>query len=346
MRLMTGDGAKHEETTERRRASSCIIIATRNRPEYLFDVTRNVLEQTVLPGELCIVDSSDEAPVRAEIERLCGEAALSLEYVHPAPRGLTVQRNVGVDRTTGDPVFFIDDDVWMAPDVHEEVLAEYERWGPELGGVRGTPLRPVAPSRPVRMWRRLFGMGGWWPEASGKMRPSFFGETVMDSADVRTLEYFVGWFMSFRRSVFEHERFDENLSGYAFNEDLDFTYRLFKRGYVLVQTPRARIHHLRVASERLSPHDLERMNLANQFYLHRKNMPQTLRYKAALWWALLGRAVLNAGKVVQTRDPGWVTGLLVGAVEQARGRGLIDPVAEREAGRAANPARGRPGGPT
>jgi hypothetical protein len=35
--------------------------------------------------------------------------------------------------------------------------------------------------------------------------------------------------------------------------------------------------------------------------------------------------VLNAGKAVETRDRGYVTGLLVGAWEQARGRGLVDP---------------------
>lgn len=317
-----------EEKTEIRRARSCFIIATRNRPDYLVKTVRSLVEQTILPAELCVVDSSEETPARAEIENLCAEVGLELDYVHPAPRGLTVQRNLGVDRTTGDPVFLIDDDVWMAPDVHEEVLAEYERWGPELGGVRGAPLRAAVPNRLVVLWRRLFGMGGWWPEASGRMRGGFFVETVIASAGVRKLEYFSGWFMSYKRAVFEHERFDENLSGYAFKEDVDFSYRLVKRGYVLVQTPRARIDHLRAPSQRLSPFDLQRMNLANQFYLHRKNMPQTLGYKAALWWALLGMAILNVGKVIQTRDPGWVTGLVVGAWEQARGRGLIDPATE------------------
>ena len=99
-----------------------------------------------------------------------------------------------------------------------------------------------------------------------------------------------------------------------------------KRGYVLVQTPKARIVHHKTTSERLSPFDHQRMALANQFYLHRKNMPQTLRYKAALWWALVGTLPLNVGKV--TRDPG-PTGFVTGAWEQARGRGLIDPAAER-----------------
>ena len=82
--------------------------------------------QTVLPAELCVVDSSEEALRRGEIERLCAEAGIRLDYVHPAPRGLTLQRNIGIDRTSGDPVFLIDDDVTFAPDVHEEVLAEYD----------------------------------------------------------------------------------------------------------------------------------------------------------------------------------------------------------------------------
>jgi GT2 family glycosyltransferase len=316
--------------TARRSAESCFIIATRNRPDFLLETVQSLVQQTVLPRELCIVDSSGKTPARAEVERLCAEAGIALDYVHPAPRGLTVQRNVGIDRTTGDPVFLIDDDVRIAPDGHEEILAEYERWGPELGGVCGVPLRPIVPHKILIVWRRLFGMGGWWPEASGRMRAGFFAETVIASSRVRSLEFFTGLFMSYKREVFEHERFDENLLGYAFKEDVDFSYRVGKRGYLLVLTPKARIDHLRAPAQRLAPFDLQRMYLGNQFYLHRKNMPQTLKYRAALWWALLGTFVLNVGKVVQTRDTGYATGLIVGAWEQARGRGLIDPTAEGE----------------
>jgi len=318
-------GNPPDATPTRPRAGSCFVIATRNRHDHLLDTVRSLLGQSVLPRELCIVDSSEKAPARAEIERLSAAAGLALDYVHPAPRGLTIQRNLGVDRTTGDPVFLVDDDVWMEPDVHKEVLAEYDRWGPELGGVRGMPIEPPVPSTLSVLWRRLFRLGGWWPEAGGKMGPAFFAETPNAASGVRRVEAFVGWFMSFRREVFEHERFDENLAGYAFREDSDFSYRVHKRGYVLVQTPKARIRHLKTATERLSPYELQRMTLGNLFYLHRKNMPRTAKYRAALWWALLGLLVLNAGKAVQTRDRGYVTGLVVGAWEQARGRGLVDP---------------------
>jgi GT2 family glycosyltransferase len=317
-----------------RQAESSFVIATRNRPDDLLHTVRSLVAQTVLPAELVIVDSSDDTPTRPAIEEICSAAGIKLDYHHPAPRGLTVQRNVGIDRSTGDPVFFVDDDVWMDPDCHEEILKEYDRWeGVErpgelpLGGIRATPKRPARPSLGTRVYRRIFGIGGWWPEASGKVRPGFYAEGVSDSAGVRRLEYFNGWFMSYRREVFEHERFDEALAGYGYKEDIDFSYRVSRR-YVLLQTPKARCDHLKSDASRMSSHQLQRMNLANQFYLHRKLMPQTAFHKAALWWAWIGLFILNIGKAAQTRDPGLVTGMLAGAWEQLRGRGLVDPAAE------------------
>lgn len=312
------------------RASSAFVIATYNRPDDLRGTVKNLLGQTVLPGELCIVDSTPEAVAQAEIEAMCAEAGVPLDYHHPAPRGLTIQRNVGIDRTNGDPIFFIDDDVEMAPDCHEQILAVYEEWasyaerGKPLGGVRATPVRPARPSLGTRIYRRIFGIGGWWPESSGRVRPGFYAEGISDSAGVRKVEYFNGWFMSYRREVVERERFDEALAGYGYKEDIDFSFRV-SRNYTLLQTPKARCDHLKAPSARLNSHNLQRMNMANQFYLHRKLMPQDPKHKAALWWAWLGLFVLNVGKAIQTKDRGLVTGMITGAFEQARGRGLIDP---------------------
>jgi GT2 family glycosyltransferase len=311
------------------RSNAALIIATRNRPNELLVSVESIVAQTVLPGEFCIVDSSDETPVRAKIEELCEGVGLPLKYLHPAPRGLTIQRNYGVDNTTGDPVFFVDDDVYLAPDCLEECLKEFDRWGPELGGVRATAVHPARPPRISILWRKLFGIGGWWPEASGKMRPGFWVEGVSEAAGVRKVEYMTGWFMSFKREIFAKERFDESLSGYGHKEDVDFTYRVHQLGYVMLQTPKARCEHFQTVTQRLPSHQLMRMNLGNQFYLHRKNMPQTLKHKAALWWGMLGLFILNIGRGIFKRDPGLVTGMIVGAAEQARGKGLVDPAAEQ-----------------
>jgi GT2 family glycosyltransferase len=311
-----------------RRAQSAFIIATRNRPEHLLRTVETLVAQTVLPGELCIVDSSDEATVRCDIEALCQRASLPLDYCHPAPRGLPTQRNVGIDRTHGDPAFFIDDDVLLARDCHEQILAEYERHGPEVGGVCASDTTPPRLPRLSILWRRAFGSGGWWPDASGRVRGGFFPEGVSESSTVREVEFFMGWFMSYRREVLEQERFDEALSGYAYEEDIDFSYRVSRR-YKLLWTPAAKGDHLKTSASRLPRRQLLRMMIANHFYLHRKNMPQTLRYKLALWWAFLGLVLLNSTRAVRFRDPDHVMGMLVGLWEQALGKGLVDPARER-----------------
>ncbi len=309
------------------RAGSTFIIATRNRPKELLTTVRSLTAQTVLPAELCIVDSSEGAPVRAEIEGLCAEVGLALDYVHPAARGLPRQRNLALERTSGDPVFLIDDDVYLDSTCHEAVLAEYERWGEGVGGVRAAPMTPARPPRMSVLWRKLFGIGGWWPEASGKVRGGFWLEGTSESAGVKKQEAFVGYFMSYRRGVFDGERFDEALSGYASQEDIDFSYRV-SRNRVLVQTPTARCDHFKTTTDRLDSMKLERMKLANHFYLFRKNMPQDARHLAALWWGLSGLFVHNCVKAAARRDPGLAAGIVVGAWEQARGRGLIDPAAD------------------
>jgi glycosyltransferase involved in cell wall biosynthesis len=308
-------------------AGSVFIIATRNRPAELMKTVESLIAQTVLPTELCVVDSSEEPAARGEVEALCASVDLPLKYLHPAPRGLTVQRNYALDRTTGDPVFLIDDDVYLDPACHEEVLNEYAKWGPELGGVRASAITPSRPSRLSIAWRKLFGIGGWWPEASGKLRAGFWIEGVSESAGVRKVDCFVGYFMSFRRAVFEFERFDEALAGYGHKEDIDFTYRVSRR-FTLVQTPAAKCEHFKTQTSRMPAFQLQRMNLGNQFYLHRKNMPQDTGHRAALWWGLVGLFVLNIGRALKHRDHGLVTGMMVAAVEQARGKGLVDPGAE------------------
>lgn len=310
------------------RASSALVIATRNRADHLLETVEGIVRQSVLPGELCIVDSSDDPPgTREAIEGLCSAAGLPLIYEHPSGRGSCHQRNRGVKLTSGDPVIFTDDDVWLSPDCHTELVAEYDRWGPELGGLCGADL--VAREMAVLsvLWRRLFGMSTWTPEATGRMKAGFYVDGISQSAGVKRVEYMNGWLMSYRRHVLEQFEFDEAMPGYAQKEDMDLAFRV-SRKYILARTPAATGKHYKAGAQRLSKHQLLRVIMANQFYLHRKNMPQTLPYRAALWWAQVGVLTLNTTKAIKNRDPGFVTGMIVGAWEQVRRRGLVDPALE------------------
>jgi GT2 family glycosyltransferase len=130
--------------------------------------------------------------------------------------------------------------------------------------------------------------------------------------------------MSFRRAVFQHQRFDNILPGYALKEDVDFGYRV-SRHYLLLQIPKARCEHMESPRNRLNSHLGMRVYLGNQVYLHRKNMPQDLRHQTALWWGLFGLLLWFTARAIIERDAGLVTGLIAGAWDQLRGRGLLDP---------------------
>ena len=299
---------------------SAFVIATKNRPDSLLTTVKSVVSQTVLPAELCIVDAGEAAATRGDIEALCADAGVEVDYHHPAPGGLCRQRNIGIDRTTGDPIVFIDDDVQLEEDCHEKLLAEYERGGPSVGGVCGSDLSPPrSPALPL-LWRRLFGLSTWTPEGTGRMKPSFYVDAISRSKTAKEVEYMNGWLMSCRRRALEEERFDESMPGYAQKEDMDLAYRVSRR-WKIIKTPEAAGIHFQVGTSRLSPHDLAEMSIENQFYLHRKNMPQTLRNKAALWWAVLGFSLLNLGKAIVQRDPGYFTGVLSGILKEIRRSG-------------------------
>ena len=305
-----------QDPTPRR---SAFVIATKNRPDSLLTTVKSVISQTLPPAELCIVDASETAATRLDIEALCADARISLDYHHPAPGGLCRQRNIGIDRTTGDPVVFIDDDVQLVEDCHEKLLAEYDRAGPGVGGVCGSDLSPPRASVLPLLWRRLFGLSTWTPQGTGRMKPSFYVDAISRSETAKEVEYMNGWLMSCRRAVLEEERFDESMPGYAQKEDMDLAYRVSRR-WKIIKTPQASGIHFQVGTSRLSPHDLAEMSMENQFYLHRKNMPQTLRYRAALWWALVGFSLLNLGKSIVQRDPGFFTGVISGIRKETRRR--------------------------
>jgi glycosyltransferase involved in cell wall biosynthesis len=313
------------EHSERVRADSAVVIPTRNRPGELLSAIEALLMQTVLPGEICVVDSGDEPRSRRELETLCREAEVRLDYFHPAPRGSTIQRNIGVDRTSGDPIFFIDDDVLLAPDCHEQILREFARNGEEVGGIAATPSK--SPRRSLatsQLLQRVFGLGGCDRDNFARMKPGFWCEDVCNPSRTVRLECMRGLCMAFRRAVFEFERFDDILPGYAYKEDVDFGYRV-SRHYVLLQIPTAKCEHLESPRNRPNSHLIMRVYLGNQMYLHRKNMPQDLAHQTALWWGLFGQVLWFTARAIIERDAGLVTGFLTGVWDQLRGRGLLDP---------------------
>src|SRR4051794_17670909 len=97
-----------------------IVIPTRERLAYLAVALESVAAAAQRAGvEVLVVDDSGESSrVRALAE---GHGALYTP--HPGPLGLNAARNTGVERSSGELVAFVDDDVRVAPGWLEALLA-------------------------------------------------------------------------------------------------------------------------------------------------------------------------------------------------------------------------------
>src|ERR1700677_766423 len=125
--------------------SASIVIPTRARLAYLEVALTSIVPQADHAGaeELVIDDAGSSPETRALVERL----GARYEH-HPGPLGLNIARNTGVDRSTGELVVFVDDDVRVRPGWLQALL-DSARSHQDVDVFTG-PIEP-----------RLEGRGGW-----------------------------------------------------------------------------------------------------------------------------------------------------------------------------------------
>ena len=96
-----------------------IVIPTRERAAYLEVALASIAPAAARAGvEIVVVDDAGPSPdIRALAERFGARYE-----AHPGPLGLNVARNTGVERSDGELVVFLDDDIRAAPGWLEALL--------------------------------------------------------------------------------------------------------------------------------------------------------------------------------------------------------------------------------
>jgi len=103
-----------------------------------------------------------------------------------------------------------------------------------------------------------------------------------------------GGIIMVRRDTWEKTRFDENLTGYAWMEDDDFTYRTGKLGEIW-EIPAAKGEH-RVAIGRRGKRDARmeaRMRARNHRYLHGKLLGDGVWLRICRVWGQIGMIIFE-----------------------------------------------------
>jgi GT2 family glycosyltransferase len=223
-----------------------VIIPTRDRAGLLQRAAAGVLHETdYAPLELIIVDNgSVESAATALLARLAQDPRVR---VLPAPGPFNYSRlnNLAAAAAKGEVLLLLNNDVSMIhADWLDEMVAHAVR--PNVGAV-GAKL--LFPNDRVQHAGVVLGAGGPGPVAAhfgaGALRhdPGYWGHLGL----VRNVSAVTAACLAVRRSVYEAVGgFDETVA-VAFN-DVDFCLKLRARGYDIVWTPFAELHHHESAS--------------------------------------------------------------------------------------------------
>jgi glycosyltransferase involved in cell wall biosynthesis len=214
-------------------ATFSVIFPTYNR----CDVVERTLRQLVAQAypsdgyEIIVVDNStDDTP--AMVERVAAESAASagpeIRLLWIAERLPAVKRNRGLALATGDLAFFINDDIWFAPDALAEHAATHAAWNEPiavLGSCRQSPEMDQTPF--VEFYE---------PFAYHEMR------TYED----RPVPYRYFWSMNLslpRQVMLERNLVFHEDWAHIGHEDVELGWRWTQAGLKAVYNPRARGDH-------------------------------------------------------------------------------------------------------
>jgi glycosyltransferase involved in cell wall biosynthesis len=119
---------------ERPRISA--IVPAYNCSEFLRGALDSVLEQTLVPDEILVVDDGSMEDLRSIV---MNEYAPRVQYIHQQNLGVGLTRNTGVQNTTGDLIAILDcDDIWIKDKT--ELQVAYMQANPQAVMVSGQKL--------------------------------------------------------------------------------------------------------------------------------------------------------------------------------------------------------------
>jgi glycosyltransferase involved in cell wall biosynthesis len=273
-----------------------IVVPTYNRALKLKTLLRSVLEQDALPKEVVIIDqniSRSTFDVASAVDREFLDKGIALKYLYLDKKSASRARNLGIDHSSGEVVFFIDDDIILLRGYIKNVLGVYESF-PDALGVQGVMLnyKPTYDlesllGRLENQLRRAFFLS-YYRQNTWKVMPSINDVFPFPITALMPAERFQGC-CSYKRGILDDFRFDENLEEWSLLEDLDLSYRIYKsKKGVLYVTPEARLIHEGETHMTSSLRSESYKKIVNRTYMFSKLMEQSPRNCAIFCWSILG----------------------------------------------------------
>lgn len=282
-----------------------IIIPTYNRLKDLSECLNSIINQTILPKEILIIDNSDRDAnkIKKLIEQLqpfFDDKEICLRYMqNKKENSLTVAKNLGVKYFSGEIISFLDDDIILDKQYYEEIIKIYEDY-PDALGVEGAVVSKTNIKEIKFIFSQISGKLfylGFREKNKCRVLPSM-GVTYSLGNKVINCEWLSGA-STFKRTILGEIKFDENLKKYSDNEDIDFSYRIFKKyPNALFLTPYAKYWHKCSKEGRPSQKESTYMREIYCLYLFYKNIDQNFKNRLIYLWSIIGKMISKTFSLV------------------------------------------------
>lgn len=285
-----------------------LLICTFKRPKPIVTLLDSVKRQSSYPYEILVIDGSPDDLTETALHSKKYQN-LTYHKVDEANRGLTKQRNFGIQKVAQDSeiVCFLDDDTVLEPNYFEEIIKTF-RTTPEITGIGGIAInenkwQPVVPGvvynskkyyvfegyvLPEALRNKLRNYLGLQSEYYSNVMPEYsHGRTCMFPLNGKTYEVdlLIGMSMAFRKTIFEKIGFSTYFEGYGLYEDADFSIRAQRFGKNVINT-NVQLSHYHDAAGRPNKYQYGKMVVRNGWYVWRVKYSNP-SFKAKLKWHLI-----------------------------------------------------------
>jgi len=243
-----------------------LIICTYMRPESLYNLLKTVEQQTKKPDEVLIVDGSTNNLTKEMVNKEQFDVNLKYFKVSDDLRGLTKQRNYGVEKISKEMevVAFLDDDIELESNYFEELNNTYKinKDAIAVGGVTTNETKWKKAEKEDEDNLGQFVIDGWSRRSDiryrvreklglvsnmqpGKVVPYGHERSIgflPPNGKVYETDFLMGGISSYKNIVFETLSFSHFFDGYGLYEDKDFSLRVRKYGKIYINT-NARVEH-------------------------------------------------------------------------------------------------------
>jgi len=301
-----------------------LIIPTYNRPHDIARLLRNLNLQIRKPDEVIIVDASETTETKVFVESSLEEFAFPVHY-YSHEKGLTRQRNFGVEKARHDIIGFSDDDTIYSTDFMTRILAVFDNdRARRIGGVSGLIfnvmpsniqiiddyLRNGSKKAEFAAFMKCFinsGKDNWRTVLRKGLERIVFLQKAREGtfcpvrcrfygiekpfAGTRAVDYLRG-IAFYRKEVFEHVKYSEFFEDYGFGEDVHFSLQVGKR-WKLVEVGEAFGYHLHAASGRPDLFKIGYMHARNYFYIFKTYENRNILSYFVFWYFFYMSAILE-----------------------------------------------------